>query len=254
MALVKQTILITGATGNVGSSAVKAFLEQGATVIAISRSQSSLDKLIANLKSSNVSLNEKNFHGVLSDVSEDKNLEKVANDIREGRLPEPNHIVSSSGPWWFLPALHEVTFEKWGEAMKSNFNAHFVIYRNFVPFVLNKPNTSYTLVTGSAGLSEKTGVTGITQNCLYGLSKVVIHETSEKPIRFNELRISLRIEDDATFDKSVAAGQIQVNAEQNFASREFGKIFTALAQSNLKGQIVEVNSRAQFNEFVKKWS
>ncbi|CAG8771585.1 6111_t:CDS:1, partial [Ambispora leptoticha] len=49
-----------------------------ATVIATSRSQSSLDKVTSALKSKKIKMNSENFHGIIADVSDDNDLAKIA--------------------------------------------------------------------------------------------------------------------------------------------------------------------------------
>jgi len=257
MAFLGKTVLITGATGNVGSSAVKEFLEQGASVIATSRSKASLEKLTEKLQE--ISIPTEKLIPVVVDISNDQEFSKIANQIREKTLPEIDHVISSTGPWWKYDHLYDVTFEQWNEVMNANVNPHFITYRNFIPFLLNKPGSSYTLVTGASGLIDEitenipSGITGLSQTVLYGISRVGRYETRNNAVRFNELLIGFRIEDDATYKKNVSEGKVAENSNKYTSSWKFGSIFPSIAKSNnLKGEVIKIYSTTDQEEFEKK--
>ncbi|CAB4479912.1 unnamed protein product [Rhizophagus irregularis] len=148
-----KPILINGATGNVGSSTVKEFLEQVPT-----------KKLIL----------------IAVDISNDQELSKVMNQIREKLCLK--------------------------------------LTTNFIPFFLNKPGSSYTLVTGASDLVDEIGpekipsdITGISQTTLYGISKVARYETKNHAVKFNELLIDYLIVDDDTYRKLVSQEKVLIN-------------------------------------------
>ncbi|GBC22277.2 hypothetical protein GLOIN_2v1551850 [Rhizophagus irregularis DAOM 181602=DAOM 197198] len=89
---------------------------------------------------------------------------------------------------------------------------------NFIPFFLNKPGSSYTLVTGASDLVDEIGpekipsdITGISQTTLYGISKVARYETKNHAVKFNELLIDYLIEDDDTYRKLVSQEKVLIN-------------------------------------------
>lgn len=123
MSFAGKVALVAGASGNIGSGAVRAFLDQGAQVIALSRSQSSLNKLSETLQAYNIPTD--NLITYVADVGKDEDLAKLANDIKANKYPAPDHIVSSSGPWWNLPSLQDISVEKFREVMNANFESHF---------------------------------------------------------------------------------------------------------------------------------
>ncbi|PKY41318.1 hypothetical protein RhiirA4_454875 [Rhizophagus irregularis] len=162
-----KPILINGATGNVGSSTVKEFLEQA-----------SLDKLMARLQENSVPT--KKLILIAVDISNDQELSKVMNQIREKLCLK--------------------------------------LTTNFIPFFLNKPGSSYTLVTGASDLVDEIGpekipsdITGISQTTLYGISKVARYETKNHAVKFNELLIDYLIEDDDTYKKLVSEEKVLIN-------------------------------------------
>ncbi|PKC13523.1 hypothetical protein RhiirA5_351511 [Rhizophagus irregularis] len=160
-----KPILINGATGNVGSSTVKEFLEQG--IFLLQENSVPTKKLIL----------------IAVDISNDQELSKVMNQIQQ----------------W-----------------NANVTPHFG--KNFIPFFLNKPGSSYTLVTGASDLVDEIGpekitsdITGISQTTLYGISKVARYETKNHAVKFNELLIDYLIEDDDTYRKLVSQEKLKSN-------------------------------------------
>ncbi|CAG8668775.1 6221_t:CDS:1, partial [Ambispora leptoticha] len=49
-------------------------------------------------------------------------------------------------------------------------------------------------------------MTGIATNYLYGISKTAIHETYSEPVRFNEIQLGLRVENDKIFEEQIETG------------------------------------------------
>ncbi|GET04775.1 short-chain dehydrogenases/reductase, putative [Rhizophagus clarus] len=142
--------------------------------------------------------------------------------------------------------------------MSANVNPHFIMYRNFIPLLLNRPGSSYTLVTGASGLIDEigpqkipSGITGITQTVLYGISRVGRYETRNSAVRFNELLISYRIEDDDTYNKLVSEGKISETDKFFTSSSKFGTIFPKIAKSNVKSEVIKIGSATDLEEFEK---
>jgi hypothetical protein len=123
---------------------------------------------------------------------------------------------------------------------------------------LNKPGSSYTLITGASGLIDEigpekipSGITGISQTVLYGISRVARYETRNNAVRFNELLISYRIEDDDTYKKLVSEGK---SSDKLTSSSKFGSIFLKIAKSNLKSEVINISSATEKEEFEKKYA
>jgi NAD(P)-dependent dehydrogenase (short-subunit alcohol dehydrogenase family) len=169
---------------------------------------------------------------VSADVGDRDGAESIKAVITErfdGRL---DHVVSSSGPWYKHAPTYEMPLDEFYKIQRSNFDAHFVIWHTFAPLLVDRPGSSYTVVTGMAGNAPgKSGLTGVFAASLFALSDLFISETASKPVRVNELRISVRVENDANYERL---------GKPSFAmsSSEFGAVFPALARSTLKGKVV----------------
>lgn len=84
-----ETVLIVGATGNMGVSAAKAALQSGRHVLAIVRNQDSADKLIRHVGSS------EGITSVEADIASDSGVKGVVDRVRAGKLPAFQHVWSS---------------------------------------------------------------------------------------------------------------------------------------------------------------
>lgn len=83
-----ETVLVVGATGNIGVSAVVAALRSKRNVLAIVRNQNSADKLLKHVGSS------EGITFVVADVLSDSGVKGVVDRVRAGELPSFQHVYS----------------------------------------------------------------------------------------------------------------------------------------------------------------
>jgi NAD(P)-dependent dehydrogenase (short-subunit alcohol dehydrogenase family) len=83
-----ETVLVIGATGNIGVSAVKGALNSGRNVLAIIRSQASADKLIRHIGTA------EGITFVEASVTADDGVKSVVDRVRAGELPGFQHVYS----------------------------------------------------------------------------------------------------------------------------------------------------------------
>ena len=85
-----ETVLVVGATGNIGVSAVKAALNSNRNVLAIVRNPQSADKLMKNLDQ--VSTDRISF--AVADVLSDSGVRGVVEQVKDGKLPSFQHVYT----------------------------------------------------------------------------------------------------------------------------------------------------------------
>ena len=83
-----ETVLVVGATGNIGVSAVKGALSSGRKVLAVVRNQASADKLIKYIGSS------EGITFAEADVISDSGVKSVVDQVRDGKLPSFQHVYA----------------------------------------------------------------------------------------------------------------------------------------------------------------
>jgi NAD(P)-dependent dehydrogenase (short-subunit alcohol dehydrogenase family) len=94
-----ETVLVVGATGNIGVSAVTAALRSKRNVLAIVRNQNSADKLVKYIGSS------EGITFVEASVTSDTGIKGVVDQVRAGKLPAFQHVYSCGA---FSPSLCSV--------------------------------------------------------------------------------------------------------------------------------------------------
>lgn len=83
-----EHVLVIGATGNIGVSAVKGALRSGRQVLAIVRNQASAEKLYKHVGSS------EGIVVVEADVTSDKGVKGVVDQVKAGKLPAFQHVYT----------------------------------------------------------------------------------------------------------------------------------------------------------------
>lgn len=85
-----ETILVIGASGNIGVSAIIAALRTGRNVLAVVRNQNSAKKLFEHVGEN---------HGRITiaeaDVVSDQGVQKIVDQVRAGALPAFQHVYAS---------------------------------------------------------------------------------------------------------------------------------------------------------------
>lgn len=84
-----ETVLIVGATGNIGVSAAKAALSTGRQVLAIVRNNASAAKLFHHLGT------KENVITVEADVCSETGVQEVVDQVEAGKLPAFQHVFSA---------------------------------------------------------------------------------------------------------------------------------------------------------------
>lgn len=81
-----ETVLVVGATGNIGTSAIIGALRSGRKVLAIVRNDSSAAKLFRNLAT------KEGVTTVQADVTSENGVRSVVEQVKAGRLPAFQHV------------------------------------------------------------------------------------------------------------------------------------------------------------------
>jgi len=83
------TVLVIGATGNIGTSAIIAALRSKLHVLAIVRNQASAEKLFNNVGT------REGITTVEADIMSDQGVKEVVSKVRKGELPAFQHVYAA---------------------------------------------------------------------------------------------------------------------------------------------------------------
>jgi NAD(P)-dependent dehydrogenase (short-subunit alcohol dehydrogenase family) len=234
-----KVVLITGATGNVGSGFLRAFLNLGAIVVAPSRSKESLDSIIKYTKG-----HEGRYYPLVENISSEKGAESVKKFITE-KFGKVDHVVSSLGAWIQKGPLTKQPVENFNAAIFDLATCHFILAKTFLPFISKQKGSTYTMITGGAGggfPNPDASLTVIGAATLWGVSAALRTEFEKAEALVNEYRISIRVvkEEDVKQkweNSHFLVGEAFVNTIQHIVSKEIrGQILTLKNAEELEQQ------------------
>ncbi|CEL11651.1 hypothetical protein ASPCAL14751 [Aspergillus calidoustus] len=186
-----ETVLVIGATGNIGVSAVKGALNSGRNVLAVVRNQASADKLVRHIGS------DEGITFVEASVTADDGVQGVVDRVRAGELPGFQHVYSCVGGEYITLPMTDITTERLRANMTAMFEAAFFAYRATLPYLLSQQNpTTWTLCTGAQGDIGTHALPAMSQGALFSFATAACRETAETNVRFNEVYLALRVEVD----------------------------------------------------------
>ncbi|KAK5685888.1 hypothetical protein LTS10_002001 [Elasticomyces elasticus] len=188
-----ETVLIVGATGNIGVSAVIAALRSQRNVLAIVRNQNSADKLVKHIGSS------KGITFTEADVLSDTGVRSVVDQVRAGKLPTFQHVFASVGGEYVTTTLQEITTERLRRNFNISFEANFFAYRDSIGYLLEQKNpaSTWTICTGSQGDVGTHPLPAMTQGPLFSMATAAARENEKTNVRFNEIYLCYRVEVDS---------------------------------------------------------
>lgn len=178
-----KTALIAGGTGGVGEGIVRAFLNEGATVVVPSRSGDRLQQLDEQLEG----VETERLISLVGDMSDIESAEQLRQQILD-KVGHIDSVVASLNSRWNedIP-LVKTSLDDWQRMIDSNLTAHFIAARTFLPVL--KPDSSYTLIGGGAALKAMPhyGLVCIPAAAEVMLTQVLIEEMKGSGIRINEV-------------------------------------------------------------------
>lgn len=90
-----KVVLVTGASGQLGSGIARQFLLEGAKVITPVRSQTSADSVVKHVAPAGAD----RLEVLVSNVADEASAESVAKSVKD-EYGSIDHVVSISGGWW----------------------------------------------------------------------------------------------------------------------------------------------------------
>lgn len=114
-----ETVLIFGATGNIGASAVIGALHSGRNVLAAVRNQASAEKLFRNVGT------QKGIQTVECDLSSDQSVQNIVDQVRAGKLPSFQHVYACVGGLYGATPMTKVSTDELRENFRVSFEPNF---------------------------------------------------------------------------------------------------------------------------------
>ncbi|ETS84445.1 hypothetical protein PFICI_02470 [Pestalotiopsis fici W106-1] len=221
-----ETVLLVGATGNIGVSMAIAVLRSKRQVLALVRNQASAEKLYKYLGT------REGVTTVEVDVMSDGGIQSVVDRVKTGELPSFQHVFSSGGGDYVQRDLSTISLEYFRQQMTYGVEVNFLAYRATVPYLIaqGNPKSTWTICTGAQGDWGLYQMPAIAQGALFSMSAVAAQEQKETNVRFNELYLAYRVEVD---DDADAHGVVRAS--------DFGVIYERLLERpDIRGMRVKI--------------
>jgi NAD(P)-dependent dehydrogenase (short-subunit alcohol dehydrogenase family) len=140
-----KVIVIAGATGTVGSGVVRAFLNEGAHVVGISRSTENLEKLRNTLSIKP----DEPFYSIAGDFNNDTEAAITVESVKKALKGKPiDHIISIIGFVTLATAPTKTDSSLVRYAFDNGFFNTVLMAKYFLPELKDQAGSSYTIVSG----------------------------------------------------------------------------------------------------------
>jgi NAD(P)-dependent dehydrogenase (short-subunit alcohol dehydrogenase family) len=156
---ISKTVLITGATGAVGSGIARSILETGAKMVLTGRRQKALESLAEelNMPSDRVLL----FAADISNSGDVSGLMAAIKDRFEGA----DILLNIAGGWSGGAKLADMSEKDWDAALGMNLRSAFLINRAVLPFMIER---GWGRIVNFA---SKAAESPVSKQCGYNVSK-----------------------------------------------------------------------------------
>ncbi len=182
-----KVVLVTGGSGNLGGSVVRAFAGAGANMVIPDRSKGRLENLYPELVRSGQHILAEEF-----DVSQEESIAELVTQTlkRYGRI---DIVVNAVGGWEGMKLTHETGLETWDKLMNINARIVFTICRAVLPAMLEQQHGKIINIGARQALvnSEKEAVFAASKSALAHLTEVMAAEYRPYNININAVMPSL---------------------------------------------------------------
>jgi NAD(P)-dependent dehydrogenase (short-subunit alcohol dehydrogenase family) len=239
-----KSVVVIGATGVVGSGICRAFLDQGAFVVAVSRSAQKLDELkkVISLKAGEPLVT------AVGDFKDDASSARAMAAIDSalgGRAID--HVISSQGFVKFGPPPTQSTSGQLHEALDDGLTVNFQAAKALLPGIKQRPAT-FTMVSG--GLAhlpppDPAMWMGTLKNAaLNAFTLGLAAETARDHVRVNTICIHFGV-------APIGGRQNQFGLAAERDTLSLAPAFLGLARSKHKGQVLCLSSWADADALAK---
>ncbi len=175
-----QVVLITGAAGNLGEAAVRAFYDAGASLALVDNRPDRLPQLFGSLDPARVLL----VGGV--DVTEETAVTHMTTAIlnRYGRV---DILCNIAGGFKMGTAVHETPLADWEFMLNLNARSIFLVSRAIIPHMLSQGSGKIISVAARAALEGKANMAAYTvsKSAVIRLTESMAAELKDKGITVN---------------------------------------------------------------------
>lgn len=148
----EQVVIVTGATGTLGHAAAMAYLQSGAQLALVGRSQDRLAERFPELTG-------RSDHLLAApvDLADEQSVEGLAGEV-EKHFGRADILLNIAGGFASGPGVHELGLEQWSRMMAINARTAFLAASAFIPFMLEQGHGKVVNVGARPGLKGWAGM------------------------------------------------------------------------------------------------
>lgn len=175
-AFCQQIVLITGATGEIGSSCAQQFYDAGATVVLCDIDAIALETLAATFDDNN------RVHVCSGDITDPAVIEKITTTVKW--LERVDHLVMAAGIYQAQP-LESMTDEQFDQTVNINLRGVFQLARALLPWITDGGSiVNFSSIAGQRG-SKNHSHYSATKAALVAFGRSLAWEVGPRNIRVN---------------------------------------------------------------------
>ena len=181
MRLANKVAIITGATGDIGASTARKFLDEGASVMLAGRSAKKLQSLAEKLNAGNKA------KFIAGDIGSELDVEALVNETVKG-FGQVDIFFANAGTEGTIAPLEEQTLEDFTDVLKTNVIGVWLCIKYSAQVMRNNKSDSSIIVTSSgAGVLgyEGGGPYIASKHAVNGLVKTGAAELKNSGVRIN---------------------------------------------------------------------
>lgn len=177
-----KIVIITGASQGIGKGIAEIFMQEGAKIVIVSRTEEKLKNVV-----DEISKNGGTISYMIGDITQPKDMQNVVDKTvqKYGRIDVLIHNAAGLYPF---ERVSEMSYDNWKEAIKTNLDGVFLITKSVLP-QMQKQKYGRIVYTSSisgpkVGLPGKAGYTAAKAG-LTGFMKTVAVENAKYGITIN---------------------------------------------------------------------
>ncbi|MAH79237.1 MAG: oxidoreductase [Gammaproteobacteria bacterium] len=182
MRLKNKTAIVTGATGGIGTATSKRYLEEGANLVMVGRSEEKLMNLMKSLD------NPSNALTCVADSKDESAINKCINTTYE-KFGSVDIVMANAGTEGIVKPLTDFTVEEFNDVIDVNVVGVWLYMKYAFPIMQKQKSGSFIAVASTAGLVGFNGLCPYiaSKHAVCGMVKTACLENGPMNVRVNAL-------------------------------------------------------------------
>ena len=182
MRLKNKTAIFTGATGGIGTATSKRYLEEGANLVMVGRSEEKLMNLMKSLD------NPSNALTCVADSKDESAINKCINTTYE-KFGSVDIVMANAGTEGIVKPLTDFTVEEFNDVIDVNVVGVWLYMKYAFPIMQKQKSGSFIAVASTAGLVGFNGLCPYiaSKHAVCGMVKTACLENGPMNVRVNAL-------------------------------------------------------------------